>query len=195
MKKLAIVIWTITSIYCCIGGISNIIITKKFEEAKKLPLFRDTGLRDKDDNFVRNIAELDANKDYESMTRFYPMFTWWGETFSYILILMAFGVLGAVIKILLAISLGKEGLGSQHVYILPVVGALLGLLVLVASDLLPEFKYKSGNDKLYYCLTLLAGLFTQQFLVWLEARFNTLFSNGAATMTVVQQETDKDKRA
>ena len=174
MKKLAMVCWIIISLYFCIGGISNIMITKKFEEAEKLPLFKDSGLKDKNNNWFRNIAHLAANEDYEKMASFYPMFKYFGETFCYILILMSFGILGTMLRILIAITVGNEKLEIQQVYTLPVLAAILGLLVLVASDLLPEFKYKSGNDKLYYCVTLLAGLFTKQFLVWLENKFNSI---------------------
>jgi len=76
---------------------------------------------------------------------------------------------------ILAISLNESVLEKQPVYSLPVLGALLWLLILVVSDLLPEFKYKSGNDKLYYSLTLLAGLFTREFFTWLANKFKTIF--------------------
>jgi hypothetical protein len=175
MKKIALVLWTICSLYLCVGGITNIIINTKFEEADKLPVFKDSGLRDKSNNWFRNIEQLDASNDYEKMTAFYPMYKYAGETFSYILTLMAFGILGTLIKILIAISFGKSALEKQNVYTLPMLGALLGILILIISDLLPEFKYKSGNDKLFYCMSLLAGLFTKQFFTWLENKFKTIF--------------------
>jgi hypothetical protein len=176
MKIVAFFFWAILSLYFCVGGLTNIIILKKFEEAEKLPLFKDSGLKNKNNDWFRNIAALDANADYEKMISFYPSYEFVGTTFSYIITLMSFGILGTIVKILIPISLGRTKLGNQNVYTLPFLGALLGLLVLVLSEMLPEIKYKSGNDKLYFGMAVLGGLFTQEFFQWLEEKFTSLLN-------------------
>lgn len=177
MKIIIFNLWLISSLYFCIGGITNIIILQKFEDAEKLPLFKETGLKNKNNDWFRNIAALNANEDYEKMTSFYPMYKFVGDTFSYVIILMSFGILGTVIKILISVNLNKKSISNQNFQTLPILGSLLGLLVLVLSELLPEFKYKSGNDKIFYGLAMFAGLFTKEFFAWLQKKFDTIFLN------------------
>jgi hypothetical protein len=180
MKIVALVFWMIASLYFCIGGLTSIIIVEKSEEAQKLPLFKDTGLKDKNNDWVRNIPALEANEDYEKMASFYPMYQFCGDTFSYIITLISFGVLGTVVKILISITFGKKGLEENNLYTLPLLGGLLGLLVLVLSELLPEFKYKSGNDKLFYSAAFLGGLYTKEFFTWLEKKFTKMLQSNQA---------------
>lgn len=173
MKIAYLTILLIISIYFVIGGISNIIINEMFEAAKELP---ENTTSDLNNGSFRNIAEQNASEEYDKMLTFYPMYKSLGSTLSYIFTLMCFGILGAIIRILLITSTTKISIEELRIYTIPILGGLIGLLTIVISELLPEFKYKSGNEKVYYSLAFLGGIFTQEIFNWLHRKFQQILN-------------------
>ncbi|MBX2899821.1 MAG: hypothetical protein KF775_09220 [Cyclobacteriaceae bacterium] len=166
MKTLAILIWVLPSLYLCVGGISNIVISKSFENARMQPENPRTG---EDGNWYRNKAEQDASIDYENMIRLYPMYNGLGTTISYLLFLMGFGALGSIIRILLNKMNANNPLPAES--LIPVVGVIIGIVVIVVDEFLPEFKYQSGKEKFYFTMALLGGLYSKEFLESLGKKF------------------------
>jgi hypothetical protein len=166
MRNLVLIIWIVPALYLCIGGVSNIIISKNAEEARLLPENPRTstgGAR------YRNKAEQDAREDYDSMMQFYPGYGWVGETITYLFNLMAFGVLGSCIRILFQRISGIAGVPNER--LVPLFGLLLGFVVIVVDEFLPEFKYHSGKEKFYYSIALLGGIYSLELYQWLGKRF------------------------
>jgi len=170
-KNIYLISLLFISVYFVIGGISNILIEEKFETAMKLPK---DGTSDLDNGVFRNIQEQSANEEYEKMTVFFPLYDIVGSTVSYIITLMCFGILGSILRILLISLTVKDSFKESNTYISPILGGLLGLLTLVISELLPEFKDESGNAKVYYSMALLGGIYTQEIFKWLHKRLEQI---------------------
>jgi len=167
MKIIVFVLWLIASLYLCIGGIFYISVRQKFEEAKDLP---ECKVYDKDSEY-RNIDEMKAEREYRKMLSFYPFYKTAGSIICFVITLMAFGIFGSLIKILLMITLDKTSLADINVYTMPLLGGLIGILTFVLFELFPEFKNKSGNDKLFFSIALLGGIFTREFFNKVELIF------------------------
>ena len=147
-------------------------ISEMFEKANSEPLEM---IRDADDSEFRNIHEMNASREYDKMVTYFPLYTKAGSTVSYIITLMCFGILGACIRILINATANTISVEQSNICPILILGALMGLLTIVLSEVLPEFKFKSGNDKLFYSISLLAAIFTKEFFTWLEVKFNSLF--------------------
>lgn len=145
-----------------------------FETASNLP---EENTSDSWDGTFRNIEEQSAYEEYEKMLSFYPLFNILGDTISYILILICFGILGSLIRLLLMSLMNKTKIDELDVFSTPALGGILGLLTLVVGELLPDFKYQSGNDKFYYTMAILGGIYTEEFFQWLEFRFRELLGS------------------
>lgn len=160
--------------YFCVGGISNIIITQLFEEAKAAdenPIYGNGNER------YRNILEMQASEEYDKMVVFFPLQETAGSTLIYLITLISFGILGSIVKILLTNVFENVKISDANVYTFPILGGLSGLLVIVVSELLPEFKYKSGNDKLFFGMALIGGLYTKVIFEWLNMKVQNFISN------------------
>lgn len=174
MKILVILLWVLPSLYLCSGGISNILISKRFEEARMLPENPRIG---EDGNSYRNKADQEASADYASMIKFYPMYKHMGATLSYLIFLMAFGVLGSIIRILMNKLNANASLPAES--LIPVVGIIIGIVVIVVDEFLPEFKFQSGKEKFYFTMALLGGLYSKEFLESVGKKFLARMNNGS----------------
>jgi hypothetical protein len=171
MRRLIFIIWLAISIYLCLGGIASILINEKFEEAEESPEHKVYGTGGKE---YRNLLDQEANEEYDKLMIVYPLFRIAGDTMTFLIMLMAFGTLGSVIKILLLHSLKRVPLQQINVFVLPALGGLVGLMMIVVEEILPEFKDQSGNFKFYFTAALLAGIYTEEVFAWLEQRLNAL---------------------
>lgn len=164
-----------------IGGIASILIDEKFERAQNKP----SQLVEVGDTISDNILYQEATDEYEKLILFYPMYNNPGGTFSYILTLMAFGLLGSIIRVLI-IWLKKSGdaeVSTLNLYPILVLGTCIGLLTIVVAEVLPEFKLKSGNNKVFYSLALIGGVFTLEVFAWLQNKFSDFVKNDTKSKT------------
>ena len=47
---------------------------------------------------------------------------------------------------------------------IPVVGLLIGLIVIVADEFLREFKFQSGKEKFYFTMALFVGRYLKEIV-------------------------------
>lgn len=168
-QKIIFALSLLVSLYLCIGGIGNILITQKKEAAQKLPQLPVVG---EDGVSHINIESLRASDEMKSLFTFYPIYNV-STTISYILTLAGFGIVGATMRLFLSnVKSNQEFSLASNAWIWIVLGAILGLSVLILDEiLLPEFKYTSGNDKVYYSTAFLGGIFTEELFKWLADFF------------------------
>lgn len=168
-QKTVLIVSFVSSLYLCIGGIGDIVLTRKKEEARKLP---QELVQDIEGTWQYNPSVARVSKEIRKLYAFYPMYTW-NSTLSYIITLMAFGVLGSVIRLLLSyVNSGQGFAPAADTWIWIVLGAMVGIVVLIVDEaVLPEFKEQSGNDKFFYSFAFLNGLFTQEFFKKLSDAF------------------------
>lgn len=171
MKKAYLIILTLFSLYFVIGGIATIIIVEKVELSQEAAVDPTFGI---DGEEYRNIKEQEVSEDYERLMTFYPVYHFLGNTLSYIITLMSFGMLGAIIRIILIGIHDEEAFKDLKIYSIPILGALVGLLMIVLSHIIPEFKYQSGNQKAYYLLALVGGMYSMEIFSWLREKFFNL---------------------
>ncbi len=174
IKKVYLFLLLLVSIYFVLGGVGNIVIDQMFEEARQLP---ENVTSDQSGGQYRNIEEQNASMEYDKMQEFFPIYEAAGSTISYIITLMSFGILGSIIRLLLATLVGKSKIEDQKVFTVTCLGAIIGLLMLVVGELLPDFKYQSGNNKFFYTMAVLSGIYTEEFFQWLEKKLKSFFSN------------------
>lgn len=166
MKNWHLIIWIIPALYFCSGGIANVLISKDIEDSRLLPEDPRTGsggVR------YRNKAEQYARLDYDTMMKFYPTYDLVGETLTYVFNLMAFGLLGSLIRIFFVRTSGA--VAEPNEMLVPVFGILIGFLVIVIDEFLPEFRYESGKEKVYYSLATIGGIYSKELISWLQQRF------------------------
>lgn len=120
---------------------------------------------------------MQASEEYDKMVVFFPLQETAGSTLIYLITLISFGILGSIVKILLTNVFENVKISDANVYTFPILGGLSGLLVIVVSELLPEFKYKSGNDKLFFGMALIGGLYTKVIFEWLNMKLQNFISN------------------
>jgi len=168
MKKIYLILLLIISVYFVIGGISNVLIDQKFEAAN---LLEEKPTSDLNNDRFRNIQEQEASEEQDKLEIYYPMYARLGSTLSYIITLMSFGVLGSIIRILLMSLSSKIVFEKLKIYTIPILGALMGLLTITLSDILPDFKDESGFGKVYYSIAFLGGIYTEEFFIWLKKKF------------------------
>ena len=170
IQRIVLIISLLFSLYMVVGGISSILINEKFEAALALP----KATVEKGNERFHNVEHQIANAEYVKMKQIFPIYDW--EILSYILTLMAFGLLGSIIKILIMDLKNDTNFNYSDMYSALVLGACLGLLTIVVSEVLPEFKSKSGNDKVFYTTALACGVFTLEIFEWLKKRFTTFLN-------------------
>ena len=172
-KKILFGIVLLLALYVVVGGITNILINEKFELAEEMPenkvIF--------DNEEYRNLEHKEASDEYDKMVQFFPLYDKFGTTLSYLLSLMCFGVLGAILRILMGRLKDPKPFKDEKLYSALVLGALMGLLTVVLSELLPEFKFKSGNDKVFFGVALIGGVFTLEVFNWLQTKFSKFLSS------------------
>ena len=170
LQRLVLIVSLLLSLYMVVGGISSILINEKFEAALALP----EATVEKGNERFHNVHYQIANAEYVKMKQIFPIYDW--ETLSYLLTLMAFGLLGAVIKILIIDLKNDANFSYNDMYAALVLGTCIGLLTIVVAEVLPEFKAKSGNDKFFYTLALAGGVFTLEIFDWLKKRFTSFIN-------------------
>lgn len=177
IKYFFFILATVFSLYMAVGATADILITERFELSENLPA---DSVRGPDNNWYRNGIGLDASIDFENLRTYYPMLNK-NSTLNYVLSLMCFGILGSIIRILLTLYSTKKSLSDLKVYVGLTLGTLIGLLIIVLSEIIPEFKYETGNYKMFYSLALIGGLYSFEFMKWLGDRFDHFYpakSNG-----------------
>ncbi|WP_026808848.1 hypothetical protein [Arenibacter latericius] len=170
LENLYLFIIGFITFYYCLGSIAEIFTEELFESAQ---------LMEVDKRFItdngktiefRNLEEVKWNEQYNIFLKWYPSFQKLGDTLSYILSLISFGVLGALVKILAYQYNFKKGLEKRKIYLGPVLGGLLGFMILVLADFLPEFRLESGDKKFYFTFAFIAGMFSEKFFEWLRKK-------------------------
>lgn len=155
----------LVSLYFLVGGISNVLIDEQFEHAREQPY---QPVQDLDSKVFRNIDEMKTYEEYEKMLTAYPLYEKFGEILMYLINLMCFGMMGSIVRILLTWKMGGlKNLDSKD-FLSPILGALIGLIIIGVSAILPDFKYASGTQKVYYALALLGGIYSVEFFNWLK---------------------------
>ncbi|MDC7996899.1 hypothetical protein [Gilvibacter sediminis] len=165
--------------YLVIGGIASILIDEKFEQAQTKP----AQLVEVGNTISDNILYQEATDEYENLIFFYPIYHNPGSTFSYILTLMAFGLLGSIIRVLIFWLKKSPEIEELNLYPILVLGTCVGLLTIVVSEVLPDFKFKSGNNKVFYSLALIGGVFTLEVFAWLQKKFSEFVKSDAKSKT------------
>nr|WP_299486255.1 hypothetical protein [uncultured Allomuricauda sp.] len=178
MKKIYLTTLLILSLYFVVGGISNILIDEMFERAQQLP---EKPVGDASSSKFRNIEEMNASLEYDKMTAAYPTYLILGDTLSYIVNLICFGIFGSIIRVLILLQQRNRSLEKIKVYSLVVLSAMIGLITIIVSQLIPEFKYESSNQKMYYSLALVGGIYSNEFFAWLKFKVKQIFSTESET--------------
>lgn len=86
----------------------------------------------------------------------------------------AFGILGCCVAMIKSAVLDKERVSNVHMGLLPLLGLMVGIIVLAIADLVPVlFTEGSGTIRpiTLVFLSFFGGLFIKQFYPWLERRF------------------------
>ncbi len=90
---------------------------------------------------------------------------------------LALGGLGGVIGIVKRMALGKASILEVKPFWIPMLGALIGILVLGVSYLLPVILTTSTEVEIrattLIFVSMFAGLYSRQFLSFLESRFSS----------------------
>jgi hypothetical protein len=172
MKTIFIILWFVPAIYLCVGGVANILVTDDLESSRLLPENARIG---KGDVYYRNKAEQNATQDYHAMIRFYPLYSSIGTTLCYLFNLMAFGILGSLVRIMLRRFSGRKPFPNES--LIPMFGIIVGFIVIVIDEFLPDFKYQSGKEKFYFSMALLGGIYSSELFNWLGKRFGAFLTD------------------
>ncbi|UKN01091.1 hypothetical protein K6119_15275 [Paracrocinitomix mangrovi] len=169
MRKLYFTAIFLIAIYFVIGGIAVLMIQERIElldEMTKTDIVNGSELPIKIQILTEDIAF-----ELEKIKNFYPLYDKSGSTIFQIILLMSFGLLGALLRIVLMhIRKQIDFKTSSYIFTLPLLGVLTGLLAIVLSEILPDFELKSGNDKFFFAMSLMLGLYAKEVFTLIEQK-------------------------
>lgn len=169
-----LVCWIFIGLYI---GTSGIVYSELAEKEAQLHLVSPTGKK-----FHYNGQEFSSKEaiqihiEYQRIFLLYPWIDNITDRIALILSSCALGALGGVIRILRQIAF-KDGISvSQTNFIsVPALGALLGMVVLGLSYIVPSVLTTDSNfelrDSTLMFLCLFSGIFSKRFMEYLDERF------------------------
>ena len=121
----------------------------------------------------KNIKDLHGFFVFKSLVT-YPAFL------LLILTACAFGMLGSSVLIVKKVVLDKIPIEEINVWLLPLLGLMVGVIVLGIADLVPTLLVE-GKESIrpitLVFMAFFAGLFVERFYAWVEANFKVIFKD------------------
>lgn len=126
-----------------------------------------------------NFSSMEKARVYRDEMAATGMFSWFRSLPSKLILFltsMALGGLGGVIGVVKQVALANKNILELKPFWSPMLGALIGLLVLGISYLLPVLLTTTNEVEIrsttLIFVSLFAGLYARQFLNFLESRFS-----------------------
>jgi hypothetical protein len=172
--------WLFSGLYLGLGGISRVNVDEVNEqiEAKRNVLQKDTI------NYTFKKVKYTTLYDFElaienqNLVDYFSWVNGLNKFSSLLLTAMSFGIIGAIISILIEIAFGGTSVENTAFITKPILGLLTGLVVLGISYILPTIVVKGNTEirpisLMFICL--FCGIYSNKFYDKLEATFEKTF--------------------
>jgi hypothetical protein len=184
MKIISFIIlcmWLLAGLYFGIGGISRISVDEVTEsiDKQKDALKKDTINIKLDGVDIENKYQLKYILEYSNLENYFPWAIQLTTFSSFLVTSMSFGLLGAMINILIQIVFSASKIEDSNYVSKPLLGLLTGIVVLGLSYIIPTLIVK-GNAEIkplsLMFLCLFCGIYSDKFYEKMSNSFDKFFS-------------------
>ena len=179
--RAALILWFTTGLYLGLGGWARLDANERVARlrAQETP---DTQVVTRN-NIVGPPSMHLAMELEESEGGAFPVHFANGPIVSYVLAALGFGVIGGVLALLASITLDGVRVETLSVFIRPLLGGVVAILVLAAAHVIP-ITLVQGTDVQVRSVSLLflcvfAGLFAERFILWARERFGSVLASAS----------------
>ena len=178
---LILTVWLLAGLYFGMGGISRISVDEVTEsiDKQKDALKKDTTDLVLNGITIQNKYQLKYVLEYSNLENFFPWAIQLTTFSSFLVTSMSFGLLGAIINILIQIVTSNLKVEESNYISKPLLGLLTGIVVLGLSYLLPTLIVK-GDAQIkplsLMFLCLFCGIYSAKFYEKMSDSFDKLFT-------------------
>ncbi|MGX1930189.1 hypothetical protein [Flagellimonas sp. 2504JD4-2] len=175
LKIIVYLLWFGIALYFGIGGYVALDIEDKHKKAREQPekIVDYHGIEFKNEA----IAQVHSD-EVKAMGYFRILLNNLPTNLLYLFTAMAFGVLGVITRINKEIAMDKVLFKDIEVYFSPILGLMIGILILAISRIIPNLLVdgESNVEPLTLAfLSLIAGFSSKQFYEWLVKSTQSIF--------------------